>query len=167
MGISTEELFTLFDKLEIEHKTISHKPLFTVEDGKDIHDKIEGMHCKNLFMKDKKGKIWLIIMPGDKRAHITKLQKDIGSARLSFGKPELLKEILDITPGSVTPFALVNDKSHITTVVLDKDMMEAPKINFHPLRNDASTTIKSDDLMKFIKHLGYDPIIADCGIWAE
>lgn len=162
-----EDLFAFFDKLGIEHSTLSHPPVFTVEEGKGWHDKIPGMHCKNLFMKDKKKKLWLIVMPGDKRAHLAQLMREIGSARLSFGKPELLEEVLNITPGSVTPFALMNDTERQVTVVLDTDMMAAEQVNFHPLSNDASTTIKADDLMKFIKQLGYDPILADCGQWAE
>lgn len=164
---SPEDLFALLDKLEIKHSTVTHPPLFTVEEGKEWHDKIPGMHGKNLFMKDKKGKLWLIVMPGDKRAHITKLQRDIGSARLSFGKPALLEEVLGIKPGSVTPFALINDRTRQVTVVLDKDLMKAPMVNFHPLKNDASTSLSSDDLMKFIKNLGYEPHLADCGQWAE
>lgn len=167
MTTTPEELFAFFDKLDIEHSTVSHPPLFTVEDGKEWHDKIPGLHCKNLFMKDKKGKLWLIVMPGDKRAHLKQLEKEIGSARLSFGKPALLAEIMGIKPGSVTPFALMNDKDRNLTVVLDKDMMAAESINFHPLKNEASTTIKSSDLLKFIKKLGYNPIEADCGEWVE
>lgn len=167
MTHTPEQLFAFFDKLGIEHETISHPPLFTVEEGRDWHDKIPGLHCKNLFLKDKKGKLWLVVMPGDKRAHLNKLEREIGAARCSFGKPALLEETLGITPGSVTPFALLNDTSRKVTVVLDTDMMNATMVNFHPLRNDASTVLKSTDLMKFIKELGYSPLLADCGQWAE
>lgn len=164
---SEHDLFALLDKLGVVHSTIEHRPLFTVEDGRDLHHKIPGMHCKNLFLKDKKDKLWLVVMPGDKRAHLTRLEKVIGAARLSFGKPELLKEIMGIEPGSVTPFALINDHSRRVTVVLDKDMMAAPLVNFHPLRNTASTTLSAADLLKFIKHLAYSPLPADCGPWPE
>ncbi len=159
--------FALLDELGIVHSTVEHRPLFTVEEGRDLHDTIPGMHCKNLFLKDKKGKLWLVVMPGDKRAQLTQLEKTIGAARLSFGKPELLKEIMGIEPGSVTPFALINDHSRRLTVVLDKDMMAAPLLNFHPLRNNASTTLSANDLLRFIKHLSYSPLIADCGLWSS
>ena len=162
-----QDLFNLLDQLDIKHSTIDHPPLFTVKDGLEWHNKIPGMHCKNLFMKDKKKKLWLIVMPGDKRAHISKLEREIGSARLSFGKPELLEEVLGITPGHVTPFALLNDISRQVTVVLDQDMMKAPMVNFHPLHNQASTTLKSEDLLRFIKHLSYNPYFVDCGQWTE
>ncbi len=163
MHKTPEDLFAYFDSLGIAHNTVAHRPLFTVEDGRDLHDSIPGLHCKNLFLKDKKGKIWHIVMPGDKRANLSKLEKRIGAARFSFGKPELLKEVLGVTPGAVTPFALINDTARRVTVVLDSDMLKADMVNFHPLRNDASTTIKTNDLVKFIKSLGYAPLIENCG----
>lgn len=157
------QLFSLFDQLGIQHSTIDHPPMFTVEDGRDWHDKIPGLHCKNLFIKDKKGGIWLVVMPGDKRADLNRLEKQLGAPRFSFGKPDLLLEILGVTPGSVTPYALINDKDKRVTVVLDDEMLRSNTVNFHPLHNAASTTMTSVDLVKFIEHLGYKPIIKDCG----
>lgn len=163
--ITEEQLFTYLDSLGIAHQTVEHPPLFTVEDGLAIRHTIPGLDCKNLFLKDKKDKIWLIVMPGDKRAQMSRLEKNIGSARLSFGKPELLMQVLKTTPGSVSPFALMNDVARQATVVLDKDIMETALVNFHPLRNTASTALTSSDLLKFIKSLSYEPLIADCGVW--
>ncbi len=163
MSATPEQLFAYFDQLGIAHSTVEHRPLFTVEEGRDLHHTIPGLHCKNLFLKDKKDKIWLVVMPGDKRANLNKLEKRIGAARTSFGKPELLMEVLGMTPGAVTPFALINDKALRVTVVLDSDMLKAEEVNFHPLRNNASTTIRTSDLVKFIKALGYTPLITDCG----
>lgn len=165
--MTEHDLYAYLDKLGIRHQTVEHPAMFTVEDGRDIDHLIPGMPCKNLFLKDKKDKLWLVVMPGHKRAQLTPLEKIIGSARLSFGKPELLAEVLGITPGSVTPFALMNDTAHRLTVVLDSDMMRADMVNFHPLRNTASTALSASDLLKFIKSLSYAPLIADCGVWAE
>jgi Ala-tRNA(Pro) deacylase len=166
MAASPEQLFAFLDKLGIAHSTVEHKPLFTVEDGRDVWDKLPGLHCKNLFIKDKKDKIWLVVMPGEKRADLNKLEKRLGAPRFSFGKPELLREVLGLAPGSVTPFAVLNDEGKRVTVVLDSDMMQSEKLNFHPLHNAASTTIKSADLLAFMRALGYEPIIADCGAGA-
>ena len=163
MPVTPEQLFAFFDQLGVTHKTVEHKPLFTVEDGRDIWHTIPGLHCKNLFIKDKKDKIWLIVMPGDKRADLNRLEKRLGAPRFSFGKPELLLEVLGLTPGSVTPFALMSDTQKRVTVVLDDEMLKAEKVNFHPLHNAASTTIKSADLVKFVKALGYQPLTVDCG----
>ena len=116
MPATPEELFAFLDRLEIVHSTITHPPLFTVEDGRAWHDKIPGLHCKNLFLKDKRDKIWLALMPGDKRADLNRLEKRIKAARLSFGKPDLLLDVLGLTPGSVTPFGLLNDAARRVTV---------------------------------------------------
>ena len=163
MPTTPEQLFAYFDQLGIEHSTIEHEPLFTVEQGKDLWHKMPGLHCKNLFIKDKKDKIWLVCMPGDKRADLNRLEKRLGAPRFSFGKPELLLEVLKLTPGSVTPFALMNDTEKRVSVVLDSEMMQSEKVNFHPLHNAASTTIRTADLLKFMKALGYEPVIEDCG----
>jgi Ala-tRNA(Pro) deacylase len=163
MTKTPEQLFAYFDELNIEHTTITHPPIFTVEEGRKWHDKIPGMHGKNLFLKDKKDKIWLVSMPADKRADLNALEKRIGSARLSFGKPELLLEILGLTPGSVTPFGLINDFQKRVTPVLDEDVLKSEHVNFHPLHNAASTVVRSTDLVKFMQGLGYQPIIVNCG----
>ncbi|MGE0109187.1 MAG: prolyl-tRNA synthetase associated domain-containing protein [Bdellovibrionales bacterium] len=165
--MSEERLYDLFHELNILYETIEHHPTHTVEEGRSLRHKILGLDCKNLFMKDKKDVLWLVVMPGDKRANITNIQKKVGSARLSFGNPELLKEVLGITPGSVTPFALINDTARRVKVVLDCDMLNAPMVNFHPLRNTASTSLRSTDLLKFIKSLSYEPQIVNCGTWIE
>lgn len=167
MAATQAELFALLDKLGIAYQTVSHPPIFTAEQGKDFEDKIPGMPCKNLFLKDKKDVLWLVVLPVAKRAQLVRIERAIGSARLSFAKPELLLEVLSITPGSVTPFALMNDVQRRVTVVLDADMMKAGKINVHPLRNDASTALQADDLLKFINTLGYSPRIVSCGDWIE
>jgi Ala-tRNA(Pro) deacylase len=163
MPATPSDLFRYLDELGIEHSTIEHPPLFTVEDGRAWHDKIPGLHCKNLFLKDKKDKIWLALMPGDKRADLNRLEKRVHAARLSFGKPDLLLEVLGLTPGSVTPFGLLNDTARRVTVIVDEDIPNSEWINFHPLHNAASTTLRSADLLRFIRSLGYDPLLANCG----
>lgn len=167
MTHSSEELFALLDSLEIEHQTVEHPAFFTVEEGLPYHDRIKGLHCKNLFMKDKKGHYYLALLPAEKRAHITRIEKQAGAARLSFASPELLKEVLDITPGSVTPFALWHDTEKKVTVIVDEEIPESETVNFHPLRNTASTTLKSADLLRFLHHMGYEPLFMDCGHAAE
>ena len=158
-----ESLFALLDRLGIEHSTVAHPPLFTVEDGREWHDRIPGLHCKNLFLKDRDGKFWLILMPGDKRAILGLVEKRLGCARLSFGKPEPLLEIMGLTPGSVTPFGLMNDMARRLNVIVDIDLLAAEFVNFHPLHNSASTTLRSIDLMKFIRSLGFEPMAMNCG----
>ncbi|MGD0430433.1 MAG: prolyl-tRNA synthetase associated domain-containing protein [Acetobacteraceae bacterium] len=158
-----EELFAYLDRLGIAHSTMTHPPIFTVEEGREWHHKVPGLHCKNLFLKDKKEKIWLAVMPGDKRADLNRLEKRVRAARMSFGKPDLLLEVIGLTPGSVTPFGLINDEARRITVVVDEDLPKSEWVNFHPLHNAASTTLRSADLLRFIRALGYEPLIVDCG----
>jgi Ala-tRNA(Pro) deacylase len=157
MPATRQELFALFDELAIETNTIEHIPVFTVEDAQKVHGDIKGGHCKNLFCKDEKGVLWLIVALEDARIDLKAAKDRIESRRLSFGRPELLMEILGVEPGSVTPFSLINDKTNKTNVILDAAMMKLDLLNFHPLKNDATTTISSVDLIKFIKATGHEP----------
>jgi Ala-tRNA(Pro) deacylase len=163
MPNTAQQLFSFLDNLGISHQTTDHPPFFTVEEGRTWHDTIPGAHCKNLFLKDKKGKLWLVVMPADKRANLARIAERLGAAKLSFGNPELLEEVLAVTPGAVTPFALLNDVQKRVAVVLDRDMLANELVNYHPLHNAASTTLRSADLVKFIGALGYVPTIIDCG----
>ena len=159
MPATPADLFALFDRLGIEHSTMEHPPFFTVEEGRPWHDKIPGLHCKNLFIKDRKGGIWLVVMPADKRADLGRLEKALGAPRFSFGRPDVLQEVLALTPGSVTPFGLLNDTQRRVTVILDEEMLESEWVNLHPLHNAASTTLRSAGLLRFVRALGYEPII--------
>jgi Ala-tRNA(Pro) deacylase len=159
MPATPDELFALFDRLGIEHSTIEHPAFFTVEEARPWHDRIPGLHCKNLFIKDRKGGIWLVVLPADKRADMGRLEKALGAPRFSFARAEVLWEVLALPPGSVTPFGLINDTQRRATVVLDQDMLDSEWVNFHPLHNAASTTLRSADVLRFVRALGYDPIV--------
>ena len=160
------DLFACLHHLRLEQFTIEHPPFFTMEDGDLWHGKIPGLRCKNLFLKDKRGKIWLALVPGDKRVDLARLEKWGNAPKLSFGRPELLYEVLGLRPGSVTPFGLLNDTNRRVTVIVDEDVKASEWVNFHPLHNAASTVLRSEDLMRFMKVLGYDPIVLDCGFRA-
>ncbi len=159
MPASPDDLFRSLDSLGIEHSTVTHPPFFTVEEGRPWHHKIPGLHGKSLFIKDRKGGISLVAMPAEKRADLGRLEKALDAPRFSFAKPELLQEVLGLTPGSVTPFGLINDTQRGVRVVLDQDMLDAEWVNFHPLHNAASTTLRSADLLRFVRALGYEPVI--------
>ncbi|HEY1934883.1 MAG TPA: prolyl-tRNA synthetase associated domain-containing protein [Acetobacteraceae bacterium] len=159
MPATPDDLFAFLDSLGIEHSTVTHPPFFTVEEGRPWHDKIPGLHCKNLFIKDRKGGIWLVVLPADKRADLARLEKVLEAPRFSFARPDVLQEVLELTPGSVTPFGLINDTARRVNVVLDQDMLDSEWVNFHPLHNAASTTLRSADLVRFVCALGYQPVI--------
>lgn len=158
-----DDLFAYFDRLGIRTTTTRHPPAFTVEQGNAVWGDIAGVHCKNLFLKDAKGKLWLVVAPAELRVDLKRLPDKIGSARLSFGSAPLLEEVLGITPGSVTPFSLVNDPDHHVTVVLDAWMMAQPQLNYHPLTNEATTTIDNEDFRTFLKACGHEVLIVPVG----
>lgn len=156
-----EELFQRLEALGIETTTHYHRPVFTVEESRDLRGALPGAHCKSLFFKDKKGVLWLVVVDEDRRLDLKALSPLIGAARLSFGSPERLREHLGVEPGSVTPFALINDPERRVRVVLDADVRVASLANFHPLTNDATTAIRPDDLVRFIADCGHEPAIVD------
>jgi len=159
MPATRADLLARLDALGIATKTIDHAPVFTVEEARALRGEIPGGHCKNLFLKDEKGEIYLIVCLEDARVDLKAAPSRIGSRRLTFGKPELLMEILGVEPGSVTPFGLINDTAARATVILDAVMMEQEWLNYHPLRNDATTTIRATDLLAFIRATGHEPRI--------
>jgi Ala-tRNA(Pro) deacylase len=121
---------------------------------------IPGVHCKNIFLKDKGGALWLVTLPDEKRADLKALPEKIGSKRLSFGDAALLMQALGVTPGSVTAFAIINDEGQRVQLVLDRDMMEQELINLHPLVNTATITVRTADLLRFVDALGRKPLLA-------
>lgn len=161
MPLSPEDLFARLDQLGIATTTVSHPPLFTVADSHKVHREIVGGHCKNLFLKDEKGALFLLVALHDTVITLNQLHKRIGSKRLSFGKPELLMEVLGVTPGSVTPFALANDTACRVTVLLDRAMLDHEILNYHPLTNEMTTSIRRDDLQRFIEELGHVTHVID------
>lgn len=145
--------------LGIATRTHEHAPVFTVEESKALRGELPGGHCKNLFLKDKKGALWLLVCLEDRDIDMKDLRHRIGSSHLSFGKPDLLMDVLGVSPGSVTPFALINDRQAQVNVVLDEAMMEAEVLNYHPLTNGMTTAISPSDLLIFIRACGHEPAL--------
>ena len=154
-------LLNRLSELGIDVPTVQHRPLHTVEDGEAILSDMPGGRCKSLFLKDKKGSLWLVVMLGEDRLDTSALQKTLGSARLSFGKPDLMWSVLGVEPGSVTPFAVINETAKAVQVILQRRMMALDLLNYHPLRNDATTTLSPSDLLKFMSAIGHNPLVLD------
>jgi len=150
-----QKLFDLFETLGIEFKNFEHQPAYTFDEMYEFTNKIPGAHNKNLLLHSPLRGLVMIVMLGHDKLDLKACYETLEIAKSSFAKPEIMEEVLGITPGSVTPFALVNDKDHKIEVFLDEDMMSRDLLNYHPLRNDMTTTIKSKDLIKFLKHTGH------------
>ncbi|MEM7177455.1 MAG: prolyl-tRNA synthetase associated domain-containing protein [Pseudomonadota bacterium] len=155
------ELYALLHAHGIVWTHNTHPPLFTVEDSKALRGDLPGAHVKNMFLKDKKGGLWLVTCLEHRRIRIRDLEKQIGARKASFGKPELLWETLGIRPGAVSPFGLINDPGHQVRVVLDQQMLAIDPINAHPLHNEATTSLSSADFRRFFEITGHDPIVVD------
>lgn len=155
---SPEELFAHLDALGIAHRTTAHRPVFTVAEAADLKAQMPGGHSKNLFLKDKKGGLFLLCALGDSAIDLNALAKLIGAGRFSFGSAELLMRHLGVTPGAVTLFALLNDAERRVTLLLDEGFFAHAQVNFHPLRNDATTAISPADMLSFITALDRMPI---------
>jgi Ala-tRNA(Pro) deacylase len=156
MPATPDDLFAFLDKLGIAHQTVWHPPLFTVEQSRTLRGQIAGGHTKNLFLKDKRGVLFLVIAPEDAAVDLKSLHRMLGaSGRFSFGSAELMRETLGVEPGSVTPFAALNDTAGRVTVVLDASMMTHATLNFHPLVNTMTTSIGRDDLVRFLAATGH------------
>ncbi len=161
MPATPDDLFARLTDLGIETTTRRHPPVYTVEESKRLRGNLPGGHCKNLFLKDKKGNLWLIVALEDRPIDMKDLRRRIGSQPLSFGKPDILMEVLGMEPGAVSPFALINDTDRRVSVILDRKMMEKKLLNYHPLTNAATTTIAPRDLTTFIEACGHQPRIVE------
>lgn len=161
--LGREALFARLEGLGIATTTYEHQAVFTVEQARALHDRVPGVHCKNLLFKDAKSKLWLVVMPAERAVDLKTLPDRIGSKRLSFAQPNVLMATLGVEPGAVTPFGLINDQRRQVAVSLDRWMMEQPLLNFHPLVNTASTCIAAGDLLRFIRACGHEPALVDLG----
>jgi Ala-tRNA(Pro) deacylase len=157
MPTTRAELFAYLDTLAIATTTVDHEAVFTVEQSEQLHRDIAGAHTKNLFLKDAKGEMFLVVAEAHSRVDLKLLHKTIGCARLSFGNAELLMQMLGISPGSVNAFAVMNDRDGKVSVILDDILRQATHINCHPMTNTATTSITRDDLLKFMRATGHEP----------
>jgi Ala-tRNA(Pro) deacylase len=153
-------LFAFLADLGIAVSTRRHPALFTVADSQALRGEIAGGHTKNLFLKDKKDNVFLVTVGEEAVVDLKQIHHVIGAVgRVSFGKPELLMELLGVVPGAVTVFGLINDASRRIRVILDAELMEHTVINAHPLTNEATTSIAAADLVKFVEATGHDAVI--------
>ncbi|MFZ5617368.1 MAG: prolyl-tRNA synthetase associated domain-containing protein [Pseudomonadota bacterium] len=163
MAKTRAELFEFLDAQGLAHQTVEHRPIFTVEEGRGLKASMPGGHSKNLFLKDKKGRFFLAVAHCDTEVDIVGYGRVAGAkGRLSFARPEQMTEMLGVAPGSVTPFALINDTARaLTEVAVDRALFNWSAVWFHPLENNASTTVSPADLLRFIRACGHEPRIVD------
>lgn len=145
----------------IECTVYEHVAVFTVEESVGLHGSIPGAHTKNLFLKSDSGRYWLITIPHDRRADLKLIGRKLGAGKLSFAKPEAMERLLGITPGAVSPLAAFNDRESQVQVVIDASFSAAGTISVHPLRNTATVSMTTADLIRMLERWGHPPIVAD------
>ncbi|THD59048.1 YbaK/EbsC family protein [Phenylobacterium sp.] len=155
------DLIARLDAEGIAHDTLDHPAVFRVGEGEAIKAAIPGAHTKNLFLKDARDQLWLISAQDRTVIDLKRLHLVIGSARLSFGSPALMEAALGVTPGSVTAFALINDTDRRMRFVLDRNLAEASRVNFHPLTNTATTGVSQAGFRAFLAAIGVTPLVVD------
>lgn len=157
---SREDLFARLDALGIPHRTLEHEAVFTVAESRGVKAALPGGHTKNLFVKDKRDRLFLVTAEAEAAVDLKRLHEAIGArGRLSFGSAELLRAVLGVEPGSVTPLAAMNDREGRVTVVLDARLMARDPVNVHPLANTATTALKPADLVAFLRATGHEPLV--------
>jgi len=161
MPTSPEALLKRLDTLGISYDLYHHEAVFTVAQSEAIDAKIPGTHCRNLFLRDKKKANFLVVLQNATQVDIKKLPSVIGSDRLSFGSADRLWEYLGVRPGSVCPYAIINDKDKNVKILLDRSMMETEFVNYHPLLNTMTISVRPSDLIRFIESCGHTPHIVD------
>jgi Ala-tRNA(Pro) deacylase len=162
MPATPEDLIAYLDRLGVASQTSEHPPLGTVEESQALRGQIPGGHSKNLFVKDKKSRLFLLTLGEETVVDLKRVHEKIGaSGRVSFGSAELLEEVWGVRPGAVTPFGAINDRSARVTVVLDSGLLAHDRVNFHPLVNTRTTGVSPEGLLTFLRATGHEPVIAD------
>lgn len=150
-----QELFERLDELSIPVVKHHHLPVFTVEEARALKGGIPGAHLKNLFLRNKKGRMWLLVTSADRPLDLKEVGTILGSGRLSFGSSDRLMKYLGVIPGAVTPLAAINDRSHAVQVAIEEDLLEADALNVHPLDNSMTASIAPNDLIRFLEAEGH------------
>jgi Ala-tRNA(Pro) deacylase len=155
--LDPQQLFARLDRLGIAHRTVEHPPVFTVEEAKALRGNLPGHHIKNLFLRNKKEEMWLVVALEDRAIDLKRLGEVLGAGRLSFGSADRLKRTLGVEPGSVTPLAMINDQAHAVRLVLDRGIADGGPVNAHPLVNTMTTALAPADLLRFFEATGHTP----------
>ena len=155
--MTPQQLFSRLEQLGIAHRTVEHPPVFTVEEAKALRGDLPGHHIKNLFLRNKKEEMWLVVALEDRVVDLKRLGEALGAGRLSFASPERLERHLGVAPGAVTPLALINDEARRVHLALDRGVLEGGPVNAHPLVNTMTTAIAPADLLRFFDATGHAP----------
>ncbi len=161
--LTSDELLACLETLDIAHRTTTHTPVYTVAESRGLRVDFPGGHSKNLFLRNKKGRMWLVSCLEDREIDLKKLAERLGAGRFSFASAERLMHYLGVIPGAVTPFAVINDHGGVVHMVVDAGLLERDPLNFHPLDNAMTTAVSADGLLRFLEYAEHPPQIVELG----
>jgi Ala-tRNA(Pro) deacylase len=156
---AVDDLLALLDRLGIEHDTVRHPAVYTVEESLRVVGELPGGHIKNLFLRDKPGRMWILVMPAERTIELKQLAALLGTSRLSFASAARMARYLGVGAGAVTPLAVINDHEQAVTVVIDEELLSRDRVNLHPLENTATTGITPAELIRFLEAVGHPPLL--------
>lgn len=159
--MTEDEIYRDFEQRGVTVEKLEHPAVFTVEESAAIHEALPGAHTKNLFLKDRNGHFWLIVLPSGRRADLKAFAQVLGAGKFSFGKPDDMERMLGVTPGAVTPLAVVNAAPESVSLVFDEDFKNEEQIAVHPLRNTATIAVPFYDLISWLGEKGHASRIVD------
>ena len=154
---TVDQLIAYLEELGIDTSTVEHPAVFTVEEARRLRGNLPGAHSKSLFLRNKKGRMWLVVTLEDRDIDLKDLGDRLGAGRFSFGSADRLMRYLGVIPGAVTPFAAINDREKVVTIALDRELLDVEPLNFHPLDNTKTTAISADSLLRFLEATGHTP----------
>ena len=160
---ASADLLARFEALGIVHRTLAHAPVYTVAESRELRADFPGGHSKNLFLRNKKGRMWLVTCLEDRDIDLKQLAERLGAGRFSFASAERLMRYLGVVPGAVTPCAVINDHNAAVHMVLDAGLLAHDPLNFHPLDNAMTTAISAEGLLRFLDYAQHTPEIVDLG----
>jgi Ala-tRNA(Pro) deacylase len=155
------ELLAYLDELGLETTTVDHHAVYTVEEARQLRGSLPGSHSKSLFLRNKKKQMWLVTAEADRQIDLRRLGESLGAGRVGFGSPERLMSYLGVIPGAVSPFGVINDVEGVVRVALDREMLEHEPLNLHPLDNTKTTSIGREDLLRFLRATGHEPLLLE------
>lgn len=163
--LGSRALLERLESLDIAHRTVVHRPVYTVAESRELRADFPGGHSKNLFLRNKKGRMWLVTCLEDRQIDLKRLAEHLGAGRFSFASAERLMRYLGVIPGAVTPFAVINDREQAVHMVLDAGLLEHDPLHFHPLDNGMTTAVSAEGLLRFLEHAMHPPQIVDLSLF--
>lgn len=163
LAATAKQLLNALETLGVEHQTTTHEALYTVDQAKEVAYDEPGAHTKNLFLRNKKGRMFLLVVESDHRVDLRGLRDklNVPGGQFAFASTERLGLYLGVVPGSVSPLAVYNDHECAVQVLIQRTLLEHEWIYLHPCRNTHSTRLRTHDLLEILNSWKHPVTVLD------